>query len=206
MPGASFSHNLMDHNRPQDMAIAHAYATKAELEALIHSKDHFEQLFAIKGRKYLPPKKYRTWKFFRQILDGSKELLDLSQVNSLYVPPKVGELTVKHLWEQVKTDERFTKYFPDTTRPIDREYFFAILSSVLPDFYETALKAIKDDRRAGIMDEEKIAVTEEMRELITANVPYFGQKRKVGQFLNVGRRWTTPVRQQKQTIDLRQLF
>lgn len=196
----------MEETRPQTAQINFAYATKAELEELISSKDHFIQLFTVQGRYLLPPKQYISWRWISEILNGTKVLLPLSRVPCLYLPPKVSELTVKNLYEQVKDDDRISRFFPTTNRPQDKRYFFAILAAILPDFFETALTHIKENRKTMIPETQKIAVTPEMQALITRNTAYIGPKAKVGQYLNTGRQWTTPVRTTKPALELRRLF
>jgi hypothetical protein len=202
----SFLSSLMDDGRDNGPRIAHAYATKQDLDSLIHSKEHFVQLFTVQGRFLLPPKPFITWRFIREVLNGTKELLPLSKVPSLYMPPKVSELTVKTLYDQVKEDIRITRFFPETNRPQDKLYFFAVLSAILPDFYETILAKLKDQRKEDTPREEKITVTPMMQELIGKNIPYLGEHKKVGHFVTTGRKWGTPVRKERPPIDLRQLF
>ena len=193
-------------NRPQTEAIVHAWATKQDLDQVIDSKEHFIALFSIRGGYLLPPAQFITWGFIRSVLNGAKELIRLNQVPTLYVPPKVSELTVKSLMSQLKDDERITKFLPDTNRPQDRQYFFAVLATILPNFYETVIRNIKDGRRAEIPEEEKIEVTQHMQALIGQNIPFIGPKKKVGQFLKSGRQWGAPRRQEKREIDIRRIF
>ena len=192
--------------RPQTTQINLAYATKQELEQFITSKEHFIQLFTNQGRFLLPLNQFITWIWIPLIFDGTKELLPLSKVPCLFIPPKVSELTVKTLYDQIRFDNRKNRFFPDTNRQIDKRYFFAVLAAILPDFFETVMAAVKENRRAMVPETEKVAVTSEMKELIAKNTAYFGPQKKIGQYINTGRKWTAPVRQEKPALDVTRLF
>lgn len=203
---------MEDHQRPQDQEIANAWATKGDLEGVISSKEHFIALFSIQGGFFLPPKQFITWSilvlqgFIRSVLDGSKELIPLNRVPSLYVPPKLSELTVRSLMAQIEGDPRIERFLPNSSRPQDRQFFFAVLATILPDFYQTVLRNIKDNRKEATPQEEKIQVTPQMSALLQQNISYIGSKKKVGQYLSSGRRWGTPRQQTRREIDVRRLF
>ena len=88
----------------------------------------------------------------------------------------------------------------------DKKFFFKILASILPEFYQRVLETIKANREAMIPEAQKIEVIPEMQTLIRRNTSYFGPHAKVGHFLSSGRRWTTPTRTVCQPIEIRNLF
>jgi hypothetical protein len=70
------------------------------------------------------------------VLSGEKALLKLSEVSRVCVP-MYDELSVTHMWNDMRGDEVFMRYFPDKLpkgRLPDREYFMNILMTVHRDF------------------------------------------------------------------------
>ena len=90
----------------------------------------------------MPPVKQVTFEYLKAVFVEEKAFLKKVDVSPISVP-KYDELSVKNLWEQLKSDPAFNKYFaneyPKDKGP-DRTYFFNVLNTVHP-FY---LKAIKD--------------------------------------------------------------
>lgn len=195
-----------DSETPKKSSPNNGWATKADVDRLIHSKEHFVALFAVKGGFLLPPIQFLTWSFIRQILKGEKKLIRISEISAIYVPPKVSELTVANLMAQIRHEPRIMTYLPDGNRPIDRKFFFAVMATILPNFYGVVLEKIKQNRHKEIAETQKVEICPEMTRLIQENIPYFGKEKKVGQFLNNGRRWGTHVQRQHPQLDITQLF
>lgn len=190
----------------QDPNLRVAWTTKQELDNVISSKEHFMALFAVKGGYLLPPKQFITWRFIRSILKGEKRLVKLSNVPTLYIPPKVTDLTVRRLWEQIGEDNRISVYMPETNRTIDRKYFFQVLSAVLPNFYETIVIEVLNSRRREITEEQKVKIVPEMEQLLANGVPYVREKRPVGRYLCEGRQWSNNIERRESQLDVRRLF
>lgn len=182
------------------------WATKLDLDSVISSKDHFITLFQVQGGYFLPPKSFITWEFIRDVLNGTKSLLPLSQVQSLYVPPKVSELTVAKIYAQIEHDKRITCYLPDCNRPQDKKYLFGVLSAILPDFYRTILAQVKQQRMDEEPIEEKIQITPQMQSLLQQGVPFLGPKSPVGVYLKSNRKWPAEIVRKERNLDLKKLF
>lgn len=144
--------------------------------------------------------------FIREVLAGTKELVPLSKVPSLFVPPRISQFKVETIFEQVKDDQRIMRFLPSSSRQQDKAYFFAVLSAVVPDFYNTILNAVKEQRKQLEPESEKIMIIPEMQELIERNTPYLGQEQKIGKYLKIGRQWGRPTPKEKQNLDIRRLF
>ena len=89
--------------------------------------------------------------FFRQIFQGDKMLLPLSDVKPIVVP-KYDELGVVNLMEHMKKDEEFMKFMPDSLakgRTYDRNYFFTIMFHVHPDHTLKLIRHATEQRMKG---------------------------------------------------------
>ena len=71
--------------------------------------------------------------FLREVLSGTKALLQVNEVKYVNVP-MYDELSVVTLWPQMRSDAEFMKYFPSKmpkNRVPDRTYFFNILNTLM---------------------------------------------------------------------------
>ena len=77
-----------------------------------------------------------TKDFLKDVFANRKQLMKKDQVKEISVP-HYDEISVKHLWPDLKNDKAFTQYFADQY-PKDkgppREYFFNILNTLYPDY------------------------------------------------------------------------
>ena len=96
---------------------------------LISIQNYFKQCLQL----YVPPKNQFDKEWIRQVLDGSKKLVPLSELR----PVEVGhypEVSVLNLWPQYKDRPEVRDYFPSKLpkgRSLDKAYFFNILSTFL---------------------------------------------------------------------------
>ena len=90
----------------------------------------------------MPPKRYITWPFIKQVLEGKKKLLKQSHIRINIIPPKIRDLTVKKIWNYLKNDLDLLAYFPDQCLELEppREFFFSIVSSIRPDIFQQMLQ------------------------------------------------------------------
>ena len=169
-----------------------AWATKTEMDQVIRSKEHLIAILQIKGRAFLPPKPFLSWDFLRKLMRSEKAYLTADQIANFYIPPRLQELPVTKLYAQVMSNPEIAKYMPDTNRPIDKAFFFTVLASKFPDFYETVMAEILKRKEVAEPEEKKIEISVAMQSLIKENIPFVGPNKKVGHFLNSGRQWGTP--------------
>ena len=76
--------------------------------------------------------------FYKAIFSGEKKLFHISEVKHIIVP-KLQELSVKNLAEQIKNDDALKKYLPDkweATKKLDRDWLFNIINTVHPGFLQ----------------------------------------------------------------------
>lgn len=186
--------------------IGRTLASKTDLNSVVQSKDHLLSILAVRGKYYLPPPQFCTWKFLRQVLSGTKELLKIDEIDCIYKPPRLQEIPVARLFNQIRNNPQLMRFFPETNRPMDKAYFFTVIASQSPGFYETILHQIKERRRAIEPEQEKIEISDRMRILIEQNLPYIGPTSKVGHFVKTGRRWGNPGPRQIPQFQIDRLF
>ena len=75
--------------------------------------------------------------FLRSVLCNKKRVLKQSQVTHMVVP-RFEELSVKNLYPDAMSDSEISPYLPDleknSNKLPERDYFFAILGSLKPDY------------------------------------------------------------------------
>ena len=62
----------------------------------------------------------------RGVLDGTKLLLDLSQINNLYMPPKHASVTCEDIYEEVRKDTALYIYFPNSSKPPSKHFLMVV--------------------------------------------------------------------------------
>lgn len=71
--------------------------------------------------------------FLKKFLKGEKELLKQQQLVIMPKLPKVNEIDVKSIWEDIKQDKTIQKYFPNSfiigKRIPGRVYMFTVSSN-----------------------------------------------------------------------------
>ena len=86
----------------------------------------------------------------KQVLAGEKEWLKALQVVHAN-PPRYDEISVKNLYDYAMTLDNMTKYFPSSypkERSCNREYFFSIVVTIQPKYFEQLIRKCKDARFA----------------------------------------------------------
>ena len=89
-----------------------------------------------------------TKDFLRQVLREDKKLLKKAAVTPVSVP-KYDELSVKAMWTQLRRDNSFNIYFPDSfpkDKGPERKYFFDVLNSVHPVYLKQVMDHAKEQR------------------------------------------------------------
>ena len=95
-----------------------------------------ESLILLIVRYYVPPKSQFTKDFIKDLLANKKSLLKMADIKMIVVP-QYQELSVCKIWEQVKDDEEFKKFFCDSYadgKYPDRNYFYNILNTIHPSY------------------------------------------------------------------------
>ena len=152
------------------------------------SKDDFLTYFSVNLQKYVPPRLVSQFNpdimfpqmvnkdFIRQILEESKQLLDMEVVRWVNVP-KVDELSVKELWPHMQTNQKFMRFFPDQLpkgRNPDRDYFFNVLNTIEEKYCQQAIVHANQQRHTGGgqgQEEKAIVISSHMQEQL-AKFPF----------------------------------
>ncbi len=74
--------------------------------------------------------------FLKEVFINEKSLLELNRVKFVNVP-LYDELSVVNLWPRMQDDPAFLRYFPSKMakgRLPDREYFFNVMNTLMPDY------------------------------------------------------------------------
>jgi hypothetical protein len=99
---------------------------------------------------YLPTKHGCPLIFLQQILALKKNFFRRGEVGHFRVPTW-PELSVTKIWPQAVQQPRFLTYFPDTwtaEKKTEREFFWAILVRIQPDYVENLIKDCRTQREA----------------------------------------------------------
>ena len=83
---------------------------------------------------YVPPAAQFDKEWIRQVLDGSKKLVPLSEMQPVEIGHYYPEVSVLNLWPLYKDRPEVKDYFPSKLpngRSLDRAYFFNIMSTFL---------------------------------------------------------------------------
>lgn len=68
--------------------------------------------------------------FLKEVLNGTKQLLKLSEITAIPKVPRLSEIDVKQFWSELKLDPVFSSYFPSVfmreNRVPDRSFFFTV--------------------------------------------------------------------------------
>lgn len=68
--------------------------------------------------------------FLRDVLQGRKQLLKVSETQAIPKVPHFQEIDVRVLWSEIKIDSKFSSFFPDMyvkkDYVPDRTYFFTV--------------------------------------------------------------------------------
>ena len=100
---------------------------------------------------YLPPEDVINKDFLKEVLAGQKQLLRKAEVRQI-AAPHYDELSVKHLWPDVKKDGNFLTYFPSTYpkgKGPPREYFFNVLNTLQAEYLEKIIAHANEVRMAA---------------------------------------------------------
>ena len=111
----------------------------------------------------MPSYQMITTDYLKQILRGDKELLKMSEVRYCN-PPHYDEISVSELYEPCLKMPGMAAYFPDTYakgRTCSRQYFFAILATLHPEYTDKLIKRSKE-MRFGIEGEKQQSEVIEM--------------------------------------------
>ena len=85
---------------------------------------------------YVPPAASCNRDFLRQVLNGEKKLLKVSECKFVNVP-KFDELGTCHIYPKFVLDKKVVQYLQDSyprNRWPDRTYFYTVLNTVYPDY------------------------------------------------------------------------
>ena len=90
---------------------------------------------------YLPPLRSINKEFIRDVLTDKKKLLLMNSVKMIKVP-KFPELNVRDILEDLSDDENVMMHLPFSNnhkKPIDRDYFFNIVNTLLPEYIKNLI-------------------------------------------------------------------
>ena len=76
-----------------------------------------------------------TKDFLKDVIQGNKNLLKMSEVNFVNVPA-FDEIGVKHLYDQVIAKEGMAQYFPTNfpkNTQCDKSYFYNVWNTIYPE-------------------------------------------------------------------------
>ena len=97
----------------------------------IHNKAAFQEVFGLKVRDLLTtlaglllaPYTLPDLGVHQGVLDGSKKLIRVKDLATLYEVPRFGNFSVSRLWEQIRNDSELMRYFPTSSKKYPTKLF-----------------------------------------------------------------------------------
>ena len=89
-----------------------------------------------------------TSDWVKEVISGDKDWLECHEVVHAN-PPHYDEISVVNLYDYAMTLPRMAQYFPSSYpkgRSCDRDYFFSILATVHPAYFEQLIRTCKAAR------------------------------------------------------------
>lgn len=105
----------------------------------------------------MPSYKKTSMRFIRNFFKGEKELLKSADVLRFNVPP-FEEFSVRSIFEQVREDEdlmRHINYYEDIKELPERDYLFAVIGTLYPDYLQNLIQDANNSRNRGNVEESK---------------------------------------------------
>jgi hypothetical protein len=100
----------------------------SQIAQKLQSIDHFIYLYATEGKYFLPPRCLITWEFIRKVITGDKLLFKFNKISPQNYLPRAKGLSVNNLFEEMRNDTDFLRYFPDIPKgtSVPRDYFMTV--------------------------------------------------------------------------------
>ena len=118
---------------------------------------------------YLPKYLDLNRDFYKAVFAGKKKLLHVSEVKHINVP-RLQELSVKNLGENLKQDPTLSNYLPEkweVKKKLDREWVLNVVNSIHPGYLEQVIQHAQRQRQTAQTEEEEkdtIQITEEWKQ------------------------------------------
>ena len=93
----------------------------------------------------------RNKDFLKEVFTGAKKLMELNAVQRVNVP-MYDELSVVNFWPMMQGEAVFMQFFPSVLpkgRVPDREYFFNIMATVMPEYVRTIIQHAHEQRHSS---------------------------------------------------------
>ena len=92
------------------------------------------------------------------VLTGQKKLLKNSEIKIAHNVPRIRELKMNFIWDQIGNDDNFFVYMPtmDKSTLPPRNYFFKVLATVYPEVFTTILQNAQEKRKQKMASQNKV--------------------------------------------------
>ena len=129
-----------------------------EVKGLIKNPDQFCWVFGMDLGYHLPPKQFITWPYIFKVLSGEKKLLKSERITLTLKVPKIEELSVKNVWEEVKHDKLVLSYMPllSEDRQPPRCYLFQVIKAVNKSLFEKIIDDATEKRKQKQIRENRV--------------------------------------------------
>jgi len=123
-------------------------------------------LFSNAMQKYVPPQRYLTSAFGKDILCGKKKLLNKAEIIWVDNLPNWSEFSTKRIWLSCKNRSEWSKiklYFPDFTGDTlpNKQYLVNVLNTIIPNCIMDTIQAIRKQKIAVEEVESPIILIDE---------------------------------------------
>ena len=142
-----------------------------DLRRFIRSKEDIYHILAVEGQMYVPPYDECSIEFLRDALAGRKLVIRNRDI-AMVVVPKYKEFNLTSMYQSALSDQDLRQYLPEPVgpkaKPPGRNWLFNVISTVKPDYFETALDECMKSRRdkAMLQDSKYVEMNESMYNLI----------------------------------------
>ena len=134
----------------------------------------------------MPSRHSTTLSFLKQFLKGKKKLLRNKEINMIPKIPRIKEIEVRTIWEDIRNEESVAEYFPDSMVLGKRLHFCSYLFTVgskkviatkFPDAFKTMIKIIADNRESKLPEEEKLEILPDLVNELTSKKKFLFDSR-----------------------------
>ena len=154
----------------------------SELLSHVSSKTELYNVLAVKGKLtllvmtklglgqiVLPPLRYCSLRFLKDILKGRKKYLQNFELQTINVP-RYSELTMKRVLNEIKVHTSLLEYLPDASelneKTVERSYLFNLVNTLDGTYFPALIDELEKLKEAGGKKQEFVEIDHKLHSLL----------------------------------------